>query len=106
MKKALVIILSVLSLNSFAATISETIKKIEMAQNATCERTGGSLFNFCSSSLSYNGEPSVPYTCTYKAKFTCYSSEKDFRLKLKVVESYNPRTNLRESRVVKVKYIY
>lgn len=105
MKYVFYTLLSLLTLNTFAASVSETISRIETERNAKCERTGGSLFNFCSGSIPRDGERSVPYTCAYSAKFTCYSNGKDFRLKLRVLEGYNYLTQERESRVTKVKYL-
>ncbi len=105
MKIATLLILALLSISSFASSVGETISRIERETNSKCERTGGSLFNFCSGSIPREGETSVPYTCRYSSKYTCYSNEKDFKIKLKVIEAYNYRTQERENRVTKVIYL-
>jgi len=106
MKLIFSLVFSLVVTSSFASTVSETIAQIEQNYNAKCERTGGSLFNLCTGSIPREGEVGVPFGCRYTAKYQCWGSNQDFKLKLKVVETYNYEKNERESQVLKVEYIY
>ncbi|HXH76804.1 MAG TPA: hypothetical protein VNJ08_17675 [Bacteriovoracaceae bacterium] len=107
MKFLIAFVFSFAAFSAFSADLSSTVSKIEFDRSARCERTGGSLFNFCSGSMPRMGDASVPYTCIYTAKYRCISygeSATNFTMKIKVKESYSHATLERVSKVLKVSY--
>ena len=83
MKKLFTLGLMGLSMNLWANSIEDTVRRIEIDHNAHCIQTRQSTFSKC---FGY------PQTCFYNIKFNCLSESAQFKLKLKVVENYNGTT--------------
>lgn len=93
MKFIVTALIALSSFSAFSADINTTIANIEADKNAVCSRTGVSAFNFCTGPETYEAR-----VCWYSVKYSCYSTEGDFKVKLRVKESD------RSSKVTKVTY--
>lgn len=82
------------SFSAFSAGIDTTIAKIEAQKDAVCSRTSISAFNFCTGPATYEAR-----LCYYSVKYTCYSTDGDFSVKLRVRESS------KGTKVTKVSYL-
>lgn len=89
MKLIIGLILTLTAFSSFASSVSDKVAEIEMDKNVKCSYVKSS-FAICL------GTPRALATCRYSSTFSCYGAE-SFKLKLKVKEYYNSRTNSRES---------
>lgn len=107
MKLLIAFVFSFAAFSAFSADLKSTITEIEADESARCTRTRGSLMNLCSGSVTNMGGHSEMYSCTYTVSYKCssHTSAPDFKVKLRVTESYNEDTEMRESRVVKVTYL-
>jgi hypothetical protein len=89
MKLIIGLALSMMAFSSFAGSVSDKVSEIEMDRNVKCSHVKSS-FAICL------GTPRALATCRYSETYSCYGAE-SFKLKLKVKEYYNSRTNSRES---------
>lgn len=94
MKLIIGLTLSMMAFSSFASSVSDTVADIEMDRNVKCSYVKSS-FAICL------GTPRALATCRYSQTYSCYGAE-SFKLKLKVKESYNSRSNSRETKVTSV----
>lgn len=93
MKTLAALFITLLSFSAFSASVDETIAKIETDREAVCSRTGISAFNFCTGPVSYEAR-----ICYSTVTYSCYASDEDFTVKLRVKESQ------KESKVTKVTF--
>ncbi len=89
MKLIMGLSLSLMAFSSFAGSVSDKVAEIEFNKNVKCSHVKSS-FAICI------GMERTLATCRYTATYSCYGAE-SFKLKLKVKEYYNTRTNSRES---------
>lgn len=94
MKFIMATLVSLMAFSTFASTVSEKVAEIEMDRNVKCSYVKSS-FAICL------GTPRALATCRYSETYSCYGAE-SFKLKLKVKESYNARSNSRETKVTSV----
>ena len=97
MKSVFTVMLLTLSLSSFAASIAESVRSVEIQKNAKCEQVGGSSFSTCFG---------IPKTCFYSIKYRCENAEGTFGLKLKVRKLYRMdgrgyTTSVRNTKITK-----
>lgn len=94
MKFIMAALVSLMAFSSFASSVSDKVAEIEMDRNVKCSYVKSS-FAICL------GTPRALATCRYSETYSCYGAE-SFKLKLKVKESYNSRSNSRETKVTSV----
>lgn len=97
MKTTFTVMLLALSLNSFATSVSEAVKAVEVERNAICEKNGGSTFSKCFG---------IPQTCFYSIKYRCEAADGVFGLKLNVRDLYRMdgpgyTTSVRSTKITK-----
>jgi hypothetical protein len=97
MKFIMVLMVSMLASSAFAGSVSDKVAEIEMDRNVKCTYVKAS-FNFCI------GTPRELATCRYSETYSCYGAE-SFKLKLKVKNYYNARSNSRETVVTSTKIL-
>ena len=98
MKLTVALMISLFAFSALAGgrSPSDTISGIEADNNVRCDLVKNS-FAVCI------GSPREVATCRYTKSYTCYGIE-SFKLKLKVKDFYNHRSNERETVVTAIKY--
>lgn len=94
MKFTLALLMCCFVFSSFASSVEETVKDIEVERNVKCEYVRTNMGICLGSPVTL--EPSF---CRYSKIFSCVGAE-TFKLKVKVNSSYNQKTNSYESKVV------
>jgi hypothetical protein len=97
MKIIMGLVFTMVSLSSFAGSVSDKVAAIEADRNVKCTYSKSS-FAFCL------GTPRALSTCRYSETYSCYGAE-SFKLKLKVKDFYNSHTNSRETVVTSSKIL-
>ncbi len=92
MKNLLVLAFAFFCVSTFAATVENTVKAIEVERNAQCTFESKSTFKKCFGATSTQ-------TCFYAISYKCESNEGSFGLKVKVKDFYNLQTNAYETKV-------
>lgn len=80
MKSIVAMALLTMSLSSFATSIDQAVKQVEVANNAKCTHSKTSSIAKCFG---------IPKTCFYAVKFRCEANDGVFTLKVKVKDLYN-----------------
>lgn len=102
MKFLAFILLSTFSLSAFSASVSDTIARLEDGNDVQCTQVEKSRPICLGLAVDEAARQTIP--CWYSVKFECIGAE-DFKVKLRVKESYNASTDKRESNVTKVTII-
>ncbi len=97
MKLIMGLALTLMSVSSFAGSVSDKVAEIESTYNVECNYSKSS-FAICL------GMPRAFATCRYTSTYICNGAE-NFTLKLKVKEYYDNSTNSRETKVTSTKIL-
>lgn len=93
MKNILLLVAALFSYAAIASTADEAVRNVELKRNATCEFSTQSSFKRCFGQ---------PMTCFYTKEYLCDSAEGNFKLKLRMKDSYDWNNNRYQETVRKV----